>query len=419
MKWNKVHVATLVVATCAALTGCTTAAGGGTTSSGPASSPAEVVKLTVQTGFTGSDRPAYEALVASFNKSHPNIQVTFDVQPWDTIFQTLPAAWASGQGPDIATPSYDPNVIFEYIDNGQVASLSDLGIDGSPFPAAVTKAFSSDGELYAVPANMADMALFYNKDLLQKAAITAPPATMDELQSAAKKLTKPGGTQYGFALPDNGFTLGWSILQWSNGGDITDAKGCSALGSAENKAVLDAWSTLIAKDKVSPAGLDSPAAENLFSSNKAAMMVGGPWLVQTFKNAKVNFGVATMPQGSAGAVTALSTVPYMISAKSQHPKEAAEFLGWWTGKEAQAQFVKDAGFPPVRTDMASDVTADEYLKPFLDGLPAGRLVMPGLAKAGTITSDAYVPLLGELSRGSDVAGAVAKASQKINQISGC
>lgn len=420
MKWNKVYVTALGVAACTMLTAC-----GATTTTGPASSApagsssAAVVELRVQTGFTGSDRPAYEALVASFNKSHPNIQVTFDVQPWDTIFQTLPAAWASGQGPDVATPSYDPNAIFQYIENGQVLSLADQGIDGSPFPEAVTKAFSSDGTLYAVPANMADMALLYNKDLFAEAGIDAPPATMDELQAAAKKLTKADGSQSGIALPDNGFVLGWNVIQWSNGGDITDEKGCSALDSEANKAVFESWSQLIAKDKVSPAGLDAPAAENLFSAGKAAMVVGGPWLIPTMKKANVNFGVTTMPQGSAGPVTALSTVPFMISAKSQHPKEAAEFLAWWTGKEAQGQFVKDAGFPPVRTDMAGEVTADEYLKPFLDGLPSGRLVMPGLAKAGTITSDAYVPLLGELSRGSDVAGAVAKASQKINQISGC
>ena len=68
--------------------------------------PAEVVELTVVTGFSGPDRPAYEAIVESFNAAHPNIQVTMDIQPWDSIGQTLPTAWATGSGPDLATPNY-------------------------------------------------------------------------------------------------------------------------------------------------------------------------------------------------------------------------------------------------------------------------------------------------------------------------
>ncbi|MGB4137094.1 MAG: ABC transporter substrate-binding protein [Microbacterium sp.] len=392
-----------------ALAGCAPSDGGA--DDGP-------VKLSVLTGFTGSDRPAYEALVKEFNATHPDIEVVMDIQPWDSIAQTLPAAWASGQGPDIATPSYDPNVMFQYVKNGSALSLDDSGIDMAAFPEAVADAFTSDGTAYAVPANMADMALFYNVELLKTAGVEVP-ATTEELADAARTLTAADGSVTGFAIPDNGFTLGWTVLQWSNGGDILDGNSCSALESPENLEVFTTWGDLISKKKVSPAGLDAPAAENLFSTGKAAMIVGGPWLVQTFTNAGVDFGITTMPEGSAGPVTAISTVPFMVSAKSKHPEEAATFLEWWTGKTAQGQFVTDSGFPPVRTDMPDVANGNELLTPFLDGLPNGRLVLPGVAAASQITSDAYVPMLGKISRGEDPAAAAAEASQTINALTGC
>ncbi|MEA5054929.1 MAG: extracellular solute-binding protein, partial [Propionicimonas sp.] len=251
-----------------------------------------------------------------------------------------------------------------------------------------------------------------------EAGIASPPSTMDEFIADTKKLTKADGSQYGFALPDNGFTLGWSILQWANGGDILDDKGCSVLDSDANKATFQTWGELVSKDKVSPVGLDAPAGENLFSTSKAAMIVGGPWLVETFKKAGVDYGVTTMPVGSAGPVTAISTVPFMISKATKHPEEAAEFLTWWTGETAQAQFSKEAGFPPVRTDMSADAS-NEMLKPFTDGLADGKLVMPAQSKAAQITSDVYEPLLGKVMRGEDVATLVADATMQINTITGC
>lgn len=65
----------------------------------------EIAELRFMAGFTGGDRPVYEALVEEFNASHPNINVTFDIQPWDVIAQTLPASFAAGEGPDLVTPS--------------------------------------------------------------------------------------------------------------------------------------------------------------------------------------------------------------------------------------------------------------------------------------------------------------------------
>jgi multiple sugar transport system substrate-binding protein len=42
--------------------------------------------------------------------------------------------------------------------------------------------------------------MYYNKDLFEKAGITAPPETWEELKAAAAKIKALGGEVYGFGL---------------------------------------------------------------------------------------------------------------------------------------------------------------------------------------------------------------------------
>src|SRR3981189_2442218 len=105
-----------------------------------------LVELSLWTGFTGPDRPAYEALVKQFNAAHPLIKVTMDVQPWDAIGQKLPGAWATGQGPDLATPNFDPGVLFNYVKTNSLLPLDEATGSGDGklnkdvFPSAVNTA---------------------------------------------------------------------------------------------------------------------------------------------------------------------------------------------------------------------------------------------------------------------------------------
>jgi len=382
-----------------------------------------VVKLSMLTGFTGPDKPAYDALIAEFNKTHPNIQVTMDVQPWDTIGQKLPAAWATGQTPDLATPNFDPGIIFRYIRTKSVLPLDDAvgtgddKIEPRAWPDTVKAAFTVDGRLYAAPANLATLVLYYNKDMFTKAGITAAPTTQDEFIADAKKLTDNG--VYGLSLADHATIQMWPILQWMNGGDVVDNKGCGVNAQDKSVQALQTWARLVAKDKISPVGQTGGDADTLFSAKKAAMEINGPWAAAGYRKAGINLGIAQVPVGPGGPVTLASTVPLLIGKGTQHAAEAKTFLAWWTSKTAQAMFSKQSGFPPVRTDMADAVASNPTVKVFADALPNGRLYLAGQEKSAQIDSDAYVPMIGKITRGEDVAASAKAADEAIDGITGC
>ena len=405
-------IAAAVVAV-VALSGCTQSA---TTSDGP-------VELTMWTGFTGGDRGAYEGLIEEFNATHENIQVTMEVQPWDTISQKLPSAWATGQGPDIATPNFDSNIVAKYLETDSLLALDSIGdgetqINADKLAPAAIDAFTSDGTLYAVPANIATLQLYYNKTLFEAAGIDGPPTTVEQMREYAIKLT--GNGVYGLSLADHETIQMWPILQWLDCGDVVDADGCSVLGSAANIESLTTWAGLV-QDGVAPVGLTGAESDALFSAGQAAMQLNGPWAAPGYTSAGIDLGVAAVPVGVDGPVTLGSTVPLAVSASTEHPAEAQEFLAWWTGKDAQRQFALASGFPPVRTDLGDDaeLAANDVVAAFAAALPSARLWLPGVTGAPQVDAEVYVPLIGEITRGNDVAAAVAKATDKINAITGC
>ena len=414
---------------------CAAAALAGCSSSGPAStapgSGNGVVTLTYWSGFTGGDQATYTALIKQFNATHKNIKVNMTVQPWDSIAQKLPEAMATGSGPDIATPDYNVGTIRQYISNGLLAPIDQLlgngtsQIPASVLPPAVKSAFTVDGHLYAAPANWATLELYYNKTMFARAGITSPPTTMAQLESDAVKLTvKSGSTvkQYGIAIADHSTIAMWPIFIWANGGDIQTANGCSALDNPETVQAVSTWANLIAKDNITQVGLAGQDADNLFSAQKAAMEINGPWATGEYTPAHVDYGLAPVPTGSIGTtVTTASTVPMVLNAKSPNKAAAMTFFAWWLSKPVQAYLAEHAGYPPSRTDMTNypGLSKAPFVAGFSAQSPYARFYLPTVANFNNVDTNIISPAIQAVERGANVASTLKSAGSQLNSAVNC
>jgi multiple sugar transport system substrate-binding protein len=386
----------------------------------------EVAELTFLAGFTGGDRPAYEALVEMFNESHPDIKVTLDIQPWDSIGQTLPAALATGSGPDLATPSFQEGSIFEYAEGGTIMPLDDLygegegKVDKDAMPPAIFDAFALDGTMYAAPANFATLMLYYNEDLLADAGLDGPPQTMEEFRSAAATVTGQSDA-YGVALAESQTIPMWPILIWADGGQIIGDDGCSALDDPATIEAVKRWADLIVSAGISPVGETGAGTDNLFSAEQAALQMNGPWAAAGYEEAGVNFGLAEIPEGEAGQVTLASAVPIVVNANTPHKDAAYEFLSWWTGQEAQRYLALNSGFPPARTDLADDpeLAENERVAKFAQAVPYAQIFLSGVVPFAEAAGDVFEPAIGRLTRGEPVEAVMTGAAQQMDSILGC
>ncbi|MBB6731461.1 ABC transporter substrate-binding protein [Cohnella zeiphila] len=385
----------------------------------------KAVRLTFWNGFTGPDRPGYENLVKQFNDTHPNIQVTMDVSPWDTLLAKLPTSLATGQGPDIA--AFDSSLITKYAKSQLILPLDDLygnGIDPGIFPQPLANVMKYEGKFFGVPANNATLLLYYNKDLFKAAGLDPekPPATWDEWIDAIEKTTKSDGSdkQYGIALADHATIAMWPILVWGNGGDFVSTDGKTAtMTDPKTVEAIKRWSDLVVGKGASPTNLTGAEADKLFQSGKAAMEMNGPWATAGYTDAGLNYDVAPIPAGPAGEVTLASSAVLVAGKNTKHIDAVREFMQYWVSKDAQAQLSGETGFPPVRTDLGDD----ERLKqnPFVPKFAAesnnAKYYLPGLEQYDKIDADVIIPAIQAITnQKSSAEDALAQANKQLQDI---
>lgn len=218
--------------------------------------------------------------------------------------QSVPAAQVMTKSLRMASSKSLPDIIqFDgsemptFAETGGLKDLEKLGVSTDDIPRGIFDYGSYKGTYYGAARTVNTLALFYNKDILNKAGLEVP-TTWAEMQESAKKLTQ--GNRYGIALSAGGAEDGvyqFTPFMWSNGGSETD------LGSKQVVEALDYWKALLKDGSLSKSTVNWTQADvnDQFMAGNAAMMINGPWQVETLNTKKgLNWGIAQIPVPEAG-----------------------------------------------------------------------------------------------------------------------
>ena len=252
-----------------------------------------------------NEGPAFQELITKFNQTYPNVKINYQSVPFGEAqnkFKT--AAQAKTGAPDIlrAEVAWVP----EFASLGHLYALdgSELLADESDFLTTPMSSNKYDGKTYGVPQVTDSLALMYNKELLTKAGIAEAPKTWAEVKTAAQTIKQKTGAD-GLYINSGGYFLLPFI--YGEGGDLVDAQGKKiVVNSAQNVTGIK-----VAQDLVKSGAAVKPSANDsygtmmtLFKEKKVAMIINGPWEVNSIKGAPAfggleNLGVAPVPAGSA------------------------------------------------------------------------------------------------------------------------
>ena len=249
-----------------------------------------------------------------------------------------------------------------------------------------------NGAPYGVPTGFVPLSVFYNKTLFAAAGITDFPQTWDEWRAAATQLTLDAdgdGTpeQYGLALPDHDTVANglWPTLFYGAGGEIVEDADTAVIDSDANREALEYWVSAIQDDKISPTGLDGIGADELFSSGKAAMHVGGPWMASIATDSGIDYGIAAVPAGPEDqAASAHRRRRWASPRRPGRPRQRAPKRSSPTSSSSDVatQWSLGSGWPPLRTDVASDAVADNPVVVSLTEIaPTSRALLPGVVNS--------------------------------------
>ena len=306
----------------------------------------------------------------------------------------------SGKAPDVMMAPYDR--VGGLGNDGQLAEVT-LNKD-SKTDKTTESLVTNGGKVYGAPAVIETLVLYYNKDLIQEA-----PKTFGELEELAKDskydFSGEAGKNTAFLADWTNFYYAYGLLS-GNGGYVfgkngTDPKdiGLNNQGAIDGIEYAKTW---YAKW---PKGLqDTKGAANFiqtqFQEGKTAAIIDGPWKASSLKEAKVNYGVATIPTLPNGkAYSAFGGgKAWVIPAGANHPEAAQKFVDFLTSTDQQKAFYDKTNEVPANTEAReyavgkNDELTTAVVKQFENAQP-----MPNISEMSTVWDPAATMLFDAVS----------------------
>jgi multiple sugar transport system substrate-binding protein len=227
------------------------------------------------------------------------------------------------------------------------------------FPATIT-ANTWDGKLFALPWFVDVGMLYWRTDLM-----SAPPATLDELERIGEAATAAKKVRYGLVLQGaryEGLVTVFSEYLGAFGGAILDS-GRITVASPQAIAALSRLREEIYTDRlVPPVALTwhEEEARFAFQNGEAAFMRNWPYpysLMNDSASSKVagRYAVAPMPGARGGQATAaLGGAQLAINANSAHPEAAWAVIHYLTEPEQMLERARVVGQFPTRPALYDD-----------------------------------------------------------------
>ncbi len=234
------------------------------------------------------------------------------------------------------------------------------------------------GALQAMPFNISNPVLFYNRARFTKAGLdpNKPPVTLEELRADSEKIVKSGAAKYGIAL-DHGLDSGggWFLEQWT-------AKAGELYANNENGRAAPATQVLfdgptgvelltflqgMVKDglAVDVGALDSATPDNLLKladpKQPAAMTINSSAALSSVLNAlkaglakgfaPADLGIGPMPGPDVNPGTLVGGAALWIPKGHSDVKTAAawDYVKFLVGAQQQSTWAAGTGYVPVRT----------------------------------------------------------------------
>lgn len=316
----------------------------------------EPYKVSLEIWGVFDDSGAYNKAITEYKKINPHVgEIQYRKLSPETYKEDLINALAAGKGPDIFMIRNAWREPFEDKTAPAPEGLITERVYREAFVDVVSSDFiGTENKIYGIPLSVDSLALYYNKDMFNAAGISRPPETWGEVMDTIKKLTildQFGNiTRSGIAL-GTGANINRSsdiltALMLQSGVELDNDQNRSNFFSQLSSDTLDYYTQF--------SRIGSPAytwnarqhySIDSFYEGTTAMMINYSWQYETLKqkNAKLNIGIAPLPQMNKDA-----------------PKNVANYWGYAVTKDKPTKPV----VAPSGNVVAVDPEKQNYLRVF-------------------------------------------------------
>ncbi|ABC93192.1 probable sugar ABC transporter, substrate-binding protein (plasmid) [Rhizobium etli CFN 42] len=314
---------------------------------------------------------ALKSTLPGFNKQFPDIKITVEDLGNSQVFdKTLAACAAGGEGlPDIVSIENFEAEIFWSRFPDCFANLKELGYTAdiqAKFPDFKRTELEVGDVAYAMPWDSGPVAVFYRRDMYEKAGVDPSTiSTWDDFIAAGKKISaaNPGVVM---AQADFNGDSEWFRM-------IANEQGCGYFSTDGQNITINQPACVAALQKVkemkdagtlTSANWDEKIQAN--TAGKAASQLYGGWYEGTVRSTspdlKGKWGVYRMPSLTADGPHAanLGGSSLAISATSANKEAAWKFVNYALGtNEGQVTMLKEFGLVPSLLSAEKDPFVNE------------------------------------------------------------
>ena len=425
MRPSKLFPALATVAM-AALTLSACGGGSGGSGTGASKEPASIT-VWLQTDAQQGWPEAVDAATKTFAAKHPNTTVKVEYQTWGDHLTKLDAALAGKTPPDVVELGNTETT--KYMAAGALAELkADTFQNSASWLQGLADAGSFDGQLYAVPYYAGSRAVIYNTALYQAAGVAAAPTTFAELTAANDKLQAKYGSDKsfsGFYVPGKYW---YQAMSWvyDNGGQIAKRDGDKWVTTLSEQPAVDAiaaWRDFVLKYSKADVLGDEAKQDAVFAQGKVAALYGNGWergviLDPKTGNPKLSLGAFPMPsrvKDGALMPAFLGGSNLAVTAKSQAPDVAADWIAAFTDTPNMSAIVTKAGVLPNTTSLLNLVKPED--KAFADAAQTSWFVPTAPNWANVEKANILPQALSDILSGkAQPADALKSADDQISQL---
>ncbi len=301
------------------------------------------------------DKDFYETIAREY-KAISGDDVKFSPYKNTEYAAVLSAALAAGSGPDIIhTRAYgglaalaDADYLVP-VNKTNVPNLAPFG--DAVMLGAIGRKPPHDKNTYGVPFATQSLGIFFNREVLARAGITAAPKTWDEFKNICKTLKEKriaclaNGSKESPILEQMFGVIGPNFY----GGTAYFNALMNGSKNFNDPGFVRAIEEVVALKDFMPQnqmGVGENESRALFAAGGAAYYMTGTWNIDTIKdlNPKADFGIMPAPPLVAGGPSYVSTFAdgnYSINAKSTKREAALKFLNYLASRDFGQKFTRE------------------------------------------------------------------------------
>lgn len=335
--------------------------------------PESGAKLTFRTSSAGQLKFA-KAIAKKFEAKYGVKVTSEDGSVYDQNKTNLEAA--SGKGPDVFMSPHDKTI--ENQRSGLLLKLdsritTELKKDVND---VAMKTVTVDGGVYGVPVSVETYVMFYNKKLVKG----APATSYEQLLKESKSFNSVAKNKFWFlSNVSEGATMypmlsAYGYKPFGENGTDNNKPDFDTPAFEKGLGVLKQYHDLMPAASGDLANWDF--LTNQFVTGKTAYLISGPWNVKTFRDAKADFGVASLPTYDGKKETSFAFVQNaQVSAYTKYPDAAQLFAQYLVSTEGAELLYSDASCITSRKDisqvkgLAQDEQLSAVVKCFNESIP--------------------------------------------------